>query len=192
MEIEQTSDQEIVVLRNRKKQLATLGVVSSPLVFLSVAFLLIALISHDLIFGIVALVFLLEFIGILWFWRRGLRLYFSDTPPLRINQQGITFIDGYQLSFKITLIPWPEIAKLSGFRSQGTLFTITLKDPQHWWSCAGDGRSRKFPPPHQYGGAQFAFTQSFILTSLPELLQRIQENYAYEIQVNEIKIVPFE
>lgn len=197
MQIEQTSEQGIIVPRRKGIQ-QFIPFISMVIFFISMEcpFIVIFIKDYDDIFtrffSLGAMItFLLTIVALMFILRHAFRTLLSNNPVLQVNQQGIVLIDPYHFSFKNTLIPWPEIAKISCFHSQSLLLTITLKDPQHWWLSYGNGRPRKFPPNRQFGGAQFAFMQSAIAVSLLEVLQQIQENYAREIRINEIEIVPF-
>lgn len=196
MEIEQRTEQEIVALRNRKKQILAVVKLFFSLVWVILLCLFLVSITKfnelKIICAIVGGIFLLEIVLILWLTRQSLRLVFSDAPILRINQEGIHFFDQVRFyRIKPAFIPWSEVAQLSCLHSQNLLLTITLKDPYHWWSLYGDGRKRKFRSNPHFAGAQFAFSQHFTTTPLLLLFQQIQENYAHEIQVNEVKLVPF-
>lgn len=73
MEIEQVASQEIVALRNRKQQILTLAGVFCPVFFILITFTLFTFIPYNkpvrTAFGIIAIIFLLEIIFILWMTR---------------------------------------------------------------------------------------------------------------------------
>lgn len=198
METEQGTEQEIVALRNRKNQILSMRILLIPLLIIPIGIITLFLGKSDVveIISIIEVavggIFLLEIIIILWLSRQMLRLIFSDAPVLRVNQEGIIFFDRHKFfELKPTLIPWSEIAALSCFYSHSLCLAVRLKNPEHWWSLYGNGRKRKFYVNSRFFGSHFVFSQKFITTPLLPLFQQIQENYAYEIQVNEVEIVPF-
>lgn len=111
---------------------------------------------------------------------------------LKITGQGIT-VSCYPwtsiFTGKVSFLPWSEIEKISCFDSVEPLLAIQFKDAQHWYSLY-HRRSRKLRP-SRFTGAHIHIQQSIASASWHELIQQIQENYAHEIQVNEVQLVPF-
>lgn len=190
MTIQPIQSLEVVVPRDRKRQrsaMMAIGTLPLPLIILLVTGLFRV---HDpstrLIFMIMLSLLSLAVLFNIWlsFW--ALRSPFL----LRVNQEGIRFIDAHLLLFREVLIPWSEIARLSCFYSKrlGLLFTITLKDPERWWSLYGNGHRRTIRPKQALGYAHFGINQQFATVSLPEIMQQIRRNNLHEIQQNMVEI----
>lgn len=110
-----------------------------------------------------------------------------------IDAQGFSFYLPLRFTFlpwfRRSLIPWEEIEWIAS--SQGGIYTwlsLSLKDPSHYWSLYGNGSFRKWRR-DPITRAHINIAQYSLSLSAKQILQKIEENYRFELLTNEVKIL---
>lgn len=115
-------------------------------------------------------------------------------PAISINAQGLYLNFPLRFAFfpyfKQSFVPWEEIEWMSS-RKRGmyTWFSLSLKDPAHYWSLYGHGPYRTWRQA-SLTGAHINITDFSLSLTARQMLQRIEENYHSELLKYEVKIIP--